>query len=188
MRKGLLIDNYDSFTYNLKHLILSVFDGEIVVVRNDYPINQIREDYTFLIISPGPKTPKESGISMLLIDRDIQKKPILGVCLGMQCLNEYFYGKTVFSPFPMHGKSSLLNHYGHSYFSEIPKKFPAARYHSLSVEPGRGIEVIADSAEGIPMALTHRDYQIFGMQYHPESFMTPHGALMIRNFIKSNNL
>lgn len=182
--KILLIDNFDSFTYNLVQQIKSLFKCEILVIRNNESLSKIpRGKFDRLIISPGPKTPKDAGISNQLIRKFYKSKPILGVCLGMQCINEILGGKTVHSPLPFHGKTSRLKHNGESIFKGIPQNIKVARYHSLIIdEIPPQLEVIATS-QNIPMAIKHKDYPVFGVQFHPESFMTEYGDQIMTNFL-----
>ncbi len=187
MKKLLLIDNYDSFTYNLKQLIKVNYNGEVIVKRNDeINTDYIRkEKFQGLVISPGPKKPSDSGISPDSIREFSGRLPILGVCLGMQCINEVYNGKTVKAPLPVHGKTSLILHSGSVLFKNVPKRFLAARYHSLIIERGSDELIItAETEEGIPMALEHRTHPVFGVQFHPESFMTEYGNEMIRNYLE----
>jgi anthranilate synthase/aminodeoxychorismate synthase-like glutamine amidotransferase len=187
MKRLLLIDNYDSFTYNLKQLIMVNFNGEVVVKRNDeINIGYIDKGrFHGLVISPGPRKPSDSGISIASIREFSGKLPILGVCLGMQCINEVFQGRTVKAPLPVHGKTSTVRHSGSDMFRNVPGSFLAARYHSLIIEKkSDDLIITAETGEGIPMAIEHRSYPIFGVQFHPESFMTEYGNEIIRNYLE----
>lgn len=185
MKKILLIDNYDSFTYNLVQQIQSIKRYDINVKRNDEKFNARRDAFDILIISPGPKTPKDAGISNYLIRKYHKTRPILGVCLGMQCINEVFGGKTISSPLPVHGKKSPVIHNNYGIFKRIPKKIEVARYHSLIIGAiPQEIEVIARSEDNIPMAIRHNKYPVFGLQFHPESFMTAYGKTIMKNFLE----
>jgi anthranilate synthase component 2 len=187
MKRLLLIDNYDSFTYNLKQLIMVNFDGEVVVKRNDeINIDYINEGrFHGLVISPGPKKPSDSGISTASIKEFSTRLPILGVCLGMQCINEVFHGRTVKAPQPVHGKTSTVLHNGSPMFRNVPGRFLAARYHSLIIEKNTdNLVITAKTGDGVPMAVEHRRYPVFGVQFHPESFMTEYGDEMIRNYLE----
>ncbi|MAT38644.1 MAG: anthranilate/aminodeoxychorismate synthase component II [Ectothiorhodospiraceae bacterium] len=181
----LLIDNYDSFTYNLYHLFASLVT-QITVVRNDADADAVfRGTYDAVCISPGPKTPKEAGISGEAVERFAGEVPILGVCLGMQVINEVYGGRTVKAPLPVHGKPVRISHNGDRMFEGIPSPFAAARYHSLIVDM-RGSELTATAwseEEGVIMALRHVSLPIFGVQYHPESFMSEHGEQFIQTFL-----
>lgn len=180
-----MIDNYDSFTYNLVQLFekLAV---EVIVFRNDEAsVHTVRScDPAWICISPGPKDPAHAGISKEVI-RDLSAEvPILGVCLGMQAINEVFGGTTRLAPFPVHGKTSPVHHRGESIFSGLPSPFPAARYHSLCIEIGSDILLpLAFSPEGVCMAIRHRSLPVFGVQFHPESFMSECGVQLVRNFL-----
>ncbi len=186
MLKLLVIDNYDSFTYNLVQMFLH-YDLEIEVYRSDaislQHIENAEPDYA--LISPGPKDPSHTGVSIPLIKTFYKKIPILGVCLGMQCINEAFGGKTVRAPVPMHGKTSPVIHKGESVFKDLPAPLQAARYHSLMTVPkGDELMMTAESDDGVIMGLCHPEYPLHGVQFHPESFMTENGFLMIENFLR----
>ncbi|MFO7750940.1 MAG: aminodeoxychorismate/anthranilate synthase component II [Desulfobacteraceae bacterium] len=186
--KLLVIDNYDSFTYNLVQMFpRSCF--EIIVKRSDeIALDQAETlDPDFILISPGPKDPAHAGISMDLVERFCARKPILGVCLGMQCINEVFGGSTERALLPVHGKTSRITHGGRGIFQGLPTPFFAARYHSLVVKPRKDRLVeTAWSSTGIVMGLEHPDYPLFGVQFHPESFLTGSGDLLINNFLNSS--
>jgi anthranilate synthase component 2 len=187
MNKLLLIDNYDSFTYNLKQIIMCNYHGEVEVKRNDEIDIEFIADNNFqgIVISPGPKKPADSGISNDVIRFFFKTKPILGVCLGMQCINEVFGGKTIKSPEPLHGKISEIIHGETRLFRNIPRSFMAARYHSLIISPGSDeLLITATTTSGLPMALEHRVYPLFGVQFHPESFMTEFGNQIIHNYLE----
>ncbi len=189
MKKILIIDNYDSFTYNLKQLVMSSFNGPVDVFRNDeIGINYISDyGYSGIIISPGPKKPAYSGISMRAIKKYYKEMPVLGVCLGMQCINEVFGGKTVKAPKPVHGKASIVYHTGSRLFRNIPEKFKAARYHSLIIEPNsdsHNLSITSYTKDRIPMSIEHKKYPLFGVQFHPESFMTEFGKEIIENYLE----
>ncbi len=185
MKKLLMIDNYDSFTYNLVQLFL-LFDLDITVRRNDQvsieEIEHMHPDY--LVISPGPKAPQQAGLSNEIIRRFAGRIPILGVCLGMQCINEVFGGQTVRAPLPVHGKTTDVYHEGGNIFAGIPSPFTAARYHSLAVHQNNGtLTVSARTEDNIIMGLYHTEHPLFGVQFHPESFLTEHGSKMAENFL-----
>ena len=188
MNSILLLDNYDSFTYNLKHLIKKVYTGEVYVKRdNQIDINDVI-NYSAIIISPGPGSPITTPMAMKIIDRYYKTKPIFGICLGMQCINQFFGGRTVHAPYPTHGKISKLKHSSMGLFSNIPQNINVARYHSLVIEPARDIIVTGRTDKCIIMGLEHARYPIFGVQFHPESFLTQYGSRMIRNFLEIVNL
>ena len=185
--KLLVIDNYDSFTYNLVQMF-RCYKLAIEVHRADKisvaQVERCRPDY--VLISPGPKDPAQAGISRELIRAFYRDIPILGVCLGMQCLNEVFGGETMRAALPVHGKTSLISHRGQSVFKAIPTPFRAARYHSLvtCVNETGGLKVSAMSDDGVVMGLYHPDYPLHGVQFHPESFLTEHGYTLIETFLK----
>jgi anthranilate synthase/aminodeoxychorismate synthase-like glutamine amidotransferase len=185
----LVIDNYDSFTYNLVQMFRQ-YPLAIQVHRSDRidlnGVDALAPDY--ILISPGPKDPLHAGISMPLIAAWHQKVPILGVCLGMQCLNEVFGGRTIRSPQPLHGKTSAVHHQGDGLFQGLPSPFRAARYHSLVVQPDRAalqgeLTVTARTNDHLIMGLSHRRYPLHGVQFHPESFLSDHGLALVENFL-----
>jgi len=182
----LVIDNYDSFTFNLVQMFLC-YDLDIQVFRSDrIGLSQMADlmpDY--LLVSPGPRDPAHAGQSIPLIRAWYRRIPVLGVCLGMQCLNEAFGGKTVRAPVPRHGKISLVHHAEEGLFQGLPNPFAAARYHSLAVAPnGASLRVTASSDDGVIMGLSHPVHPAHGVQFHPESFMTEGGFTMIENFLR----
>lgn len=184
----LVIDNYDSFTYNLVQYLGEL--GEAVkVFRNDeidiQGIEALAPDH--ILISPGPCTPNEAGISLETIEHFKGKVPIFGVCLGHQAIGQAFGGKVVRAERLMHGKTSPILHQGTSVFEGLPSPFTATRYHSLLVERSTlpdCLEVTAETEEGEIMGLRHKEYPIEGVQFHPESIITDHGHQMLRNFLK----
>ncbi|MDX9788642.1 MAG: aminodeoxychorismate/anthranilate synthase component II [Desulfobacterales bacterium] len=185
MATMLVIDNYDSFTYNLVQMFMP-FPLDIKVVRSDKltlaQAHRLSPDY--LLISPGPKDPAHAGISVPLIQSFYQIVPVLGVCLGMQCMNEVFGGVTTRAPLPMHGKTSDIYHRGRGLFAGIPSPFTVARYHSLMVEfEASELAVTARSDDGVVMGMSHPCYPLHGVQFHPESFLTQWGELLIQNFL-----
>jgi para-aminobenzoate synthetase component 2 len=185
--KILMIDNYDSFTYNLVQY-LGELGVETIVRRND-AINvagarALNPDA--IVVSPGPCTPAEAGISLAILREMAGEKPMLGVCLGHQCMAEAFGGKVVRANRLMHGKTSPVMHDGKTIFAGLSNPLEAMRYHSLLVENARipeCLEVSARTAEGEIMGLRHREYSIEGVQFHPESIGTPEGKALLRNFI-----
>jgi len=184
----LVIDNYDSFTYNLVQY-LGELGAETRVFRNDeIPLGDIEAmSPSHIVISPGPCTPNEAGITLPLVERMAGKVPILGVCLGHQAIGQAFGGKVVRAPQVMHGKVSRIRHDGSGVFSEVPNEFVATRYHSLVVEratlPGC-LTVTAQSEDGSIMGLRHRSLPVEGVQFHPEALLTEHGHKMLQNFIE----
>ncbi len=183
----LLIDNYDSFTYNL-YQYLAEMGAEVRVRRNDQvtldEIEAMRPDQ--IVISPGPCTPKEAGLSCQVIETFGPRIPLLGVCLGHQAIGHVFGGRVVRAPEPRHGKTSLIYHQGQGILRDLPDPFEANRYHSLIVErdtfPAE-LEITAETEDGLIMALRHRTYPVEGVQFHPESIMTPTGKELLRNFL-----
>ncbi|MBW1992136.1 MAG: aminodeoxychorismate/anthranilate synthase component II [Deltaproteobacteria bacterium] len=186
MRRLVMIDNYDSFTYNLVQLFYE-FDLEVLVFRHDaITLAEIAGlKPRWLCISPGPKAPAQAGISKAVIARFYRDLPILGVCLGHQAINEVFGGKTVKAPVPVHGKRHRVFHHGRGLFTGLPSPLWGARYHSLAAEAASPeLEVTAWSEDGVIMGLSHRQYPLHGVQFHPESFLTSHGYELAANFLK----
>lgn len=186
----LVLDNYDSFTYNLVQMFM-LYDLEIMVHRSDRisvdRVAELRPDY--LLISPGPRDPSHTGISIPLISSFCDRVPILGVCLGMQCINEAFGGRTVRAPIPVHGKTSMIEHNGHYIFQGLSSPFVAARYHSLMSEPmGEDLVVTARSRDRIIMGLSHPTLPVHGVQFHPESFLTENGFKLVENYLRLGSL
>jgi anthranilate synthase/aminodeoxychorismate synthase-like glutamine amidotransferase len=184
----LLIDNYDSFTYNLVQAFL-VLGADVRVARNDEITVEeaLQLDLTHLCISPGPGTPRDAGVSMDMIRAFTGRLPIFGVCLGHQCIVEVFGGEVVRAPRLMHGKTSQVNHDGHTLFAGLPRPCEVGRYHSLIAAPETvpaALEVSATTPEGEIMAVRHRRYVIEGVQFHPESVLTPQGPQLMGNFLK----
>jgi anthranilate synthase component 2 len=186
-QRVLVLDNYDSFTFNLVQMFRH-YDLEISVVRSDkIDVEDVRRQAPdYIVVSPGPKAPASAGISVELIQSLHRVVPILGVCLGMQCINEAFGGVTVRAPLPVHGKTSSVTHSGTGLFSQVPNPFQVARYHSLAVSGlSSELEVSATSNDGVVMAIQHKQSLLSGVQFHPESFLTEHGFKLIENFLAS---
>jgi len=186
LAKVLVIDNYDSFTYNLVQMFrrlsseVSVFRSDKITVEEIAYLNP-----EFIVISPGPKDPAYAGISIQLVKECAGSIPILGVCLGMQCINEAFGGKTVSAPVPMHGKTTMVEHDEKSIFAGIPNPFTAALYHSLMVDvKSEDLIVTAQSSDGVIMGLSHKSWPLYGVQFHPESFLTQFGSEIILKFLE----
>ncbi len=184
----LMIDNYDSFTYNLVQY-LGELGADIVVRRNDaVTLDEIRRLHpSHIIISPGPGTPEDGGVSVDLIRAFHTTTPILGVCLGHQCIGAAFGGKVDAAPRLMHGKTSSIYHYGRAIFNGVPSPFSGMRYHSLLVyEPLPDcLKVTAFTTEGEIMALEHKSAPVVGLQFHPESILTEHGKTILGNFLET---
>jgi anthranilate synthase component 2 len=183
----LLIDNYDSFTWNLVHLIGGL-GAEVDVWRNDaLTVDEaLAGDHDAIVLSPGPCTPNEAGICLDVIREGAGKKPIFGVCLGLQAMGQAFGGEVVRAPLPMHGKVSAIRHKARGLFRGINGPLQATRYHSLVVERASCpdvFEIEAESDDGLIMALSHRELPVHGVQFHPESIASEHGATILRNFL-----
>jgi anthranilate synthase/aminodeoxychorismate synthase-like glutamine amidotransferase len=183
-----VIDNYDSFTYNIVHY-LGELGRKCLVYRNDeMDISRLKgENPTSLVISPGPRTPKEAGISEKAILFWAGRIPILGICLGHQCIGSSFGGKIIKAPRLMHGKTSLIFHDGKTIYKNIPNPFEAVRYHSLLIERKtlpKCLEISAQTEEGEIMGIRHKEFPIEGVQFHPESIMTKYGKLILKNFLE----
>lgn len=184
----LLIDNYDSFTYNLYHYLIQAGDPNVEVVRNDkITLDGIRKmNPDGIMLSPGPRSPDEAGICLDVIKELKVDYPIFGVCLGHQAIAQAFGGKIVRTP-PMHGKISAIYNEGNSVFKDLPKKFDATRYHSLKIDedgfPHDELEITARTKDNIIMGVKHKEYNIHGVQFHPESTASEHGHQMIKNFL-----
>jgi anthranilate synthase component 2 len=187
----LLIDNYDSFTYNLAHYF-GELGAEVDVRRNDaLTVDEaIALKPSHIVLSPGPCTPNEAGICLDLIKRAGESKtPLLGVCLGHQALGQVFGGKVIRAPLPMHGKVSQVRHKNESVFRGVPSPFAATRYHSLIVEAESlppELKITADLDDGIIMGLMHTSLPLHGVQFHPESIATEHGHALLKNFLAVN--
>lgn len=187
--KVLVIDNYDSFVYNLVQY-LGELDAEPLVKRHDaITINEVEEMSPHaLLISPGPGNPKQAGISVDLIKWAAGKIPVLGICLGHQCIGEAWGGKIVHAPQVMHGKTSLISHNESGLFKGIESPFNATRYHSLMVDPESfpdELEITAKTDDGLIMGLKHKEFEVHGLQFHPESILTSYGHKLIENFLLS---
>jgi anthranilate synthase/aminodeoxychorismate synthase-like glutamine amidotransferase len=183
-----VIDNYDSFTYNLVQY-LGELGAEITVFRNDQvtPEELAALSPSHLVVSPGPGDPDDGGVSNAAIEHFTGQIPVLGVCLGHQCLGAVYGGRVDRAPRLMHGKTSRIFHHGTGLFEGVPSPFEATRYHSLIVhEPiPAELEVTAFTAEGEVMGLQHRQHPTFGVQFHPESILTQHGKHILQNFLSS---
>ena len=183
----LMVDNYDSFTYNL-YQYLGELEADVRVARNDAlsVAEALALDPRAIVISPGPGTPDQAGISLELIRQAAGRAPVLGVCLGHQALGQAFGGVVVRAPKLMHGKTSEIHHDGRTVFAGVPQAFTATRYHSLVVARDSVpdcLEISAWTADGIVMGLRHREHRLEGVQFHPESILTGAGKDLLRNFL-----
>jgi len=186
--KILLIDNYDSFTYNLLHYLSEMGADDIEVKRNDTvtPEEVLEMNPAGIVISPGPCDPDHAGICLDLIKQAAGKLPMFGVCLGHQSIGQVFGGKVIRAPKPMHGKISKIIHQGKGVFKDLPSPFEATRYHSLIVERKTlpdCLEITAETEDGIIMGLQHKEHNIHGVQFHPESIASEHGHKILKNFL-----
>lgn len=184
--KIVIIDNYDSFTYNLYHLVKEL-GADVTVLRNDQFNMADLETYDKIILSPGPGIPSEAGLLLDVIKSYAGKKPILGVCLGHQAIGEYFGGKLENLSSVFHGVATEGTQFGNDYiFNSLPQRITMGRYHSWVVSKDNlpsCLEVTAESDEGQIMALKHKDFDIRGIQFHPESVLTPQGKIIIKNWM-----
>ncbi|MGD9784940.1 MAG: aminodeoxychorismate/anthranilate synthase component II [Hyphomicrobiaceae bacterium] len=184
----ILIDNYDSFTYNLVHF-LGELGAESVVIRNDKVTAEevIAQKPKAIVLSPGPCTPNEAGVCLDLIAKAGAKIPLLGVCLGHQSIGQSYGGKVIRAPVPMHGKLSTITHNGTGIFSGMPQGFEVTRYHSLIVERESlpaCLEVTAETDDGLIMGLAHKTHPVHGVQFHPESIASQYGHALLANFLE----
>lgn len=184
----LLIDNYDSFTYNL-YQFMGIFTDDIRVVRNDkITLEEIRAmKPERIVLSPGPKSPKEAGICLDAVREFYDKVPMLGICLGHQSIGEALGGTVSYAKKLLHGKQSVIEHSGTGIFAGVPSPLKVARYHSLAVQKEGlpdSLEILAETEDGEIMAMRHRKYPVFGMQFHPESIYTEHGKKILENFLE----
>jgi anthranilate synthase/aminodeoxychorismate synthase-like glutamine amidotransferase len=185
----LVIDNYDSFTYNLVQY-LGELGAEMKVFRNDeITADDAEQDLKpeKILISPGPGTPDDAGVTLSIIDRFARSIPILGVCLGHQAIGQYFGGKVIRAPEPVHGKPVTVHHDGKTIFEGLANDFKGGRYHSLVVEREslpECLEISAESPDGLVMAVRHREHKIEGVQFHPESILTEQGKQLLQNFLE----
>jgi len=185
--KVLVVDNYDSFVYNLVQYLGELKTDPLVKRHDAITIDEVEEISPHaILISPGPGKPKQAGISIDLIKWAAGKIPVLGICLGHQCIGEAWGGKTVHAPQVMHGKTSLISHNQTGLFKDIESPFEATRYHSLMVDPAsfpNELEITAKTNDGLIMGLKHKDFEIHGLQFHPESILTSYGHKLIKNFL-----
>jgi anthranilate synthase component II len=188
MTRVLVIDNYDSFTWNLVHLVAPLVE-EVEVVRNDgtsvEAVRAARPDA--IILSPGPCTPNEAGISLKVVEVAPAEVPVLGVCLGHQAIGQAYGGKVVRGQEPVHGKTARILHDGEGVYRGLPQGFEATRYHSLVIEPDSVPECLAVTSrteDGVIMGVRHRELPVEGVQFHPESVLTPCGRELLKNFLE----
>ena len=186
-RRVLIVDNYDSFTYNLVQQ-LGEIGADLVVHRNDaIDIAGIRAlDPDAIVLSPGPGRPEDAGITCEVVDRLAGEFPILGVCLGHQAIGQVYGGEIVAAPTLMHGKTSAIHHEGTGIFVGLPNPFTATRYHSLVIDPASVpdvLEVTATTADGVNMGISHRELNLHGVQFHPESILSPLGPRLLATFL-----
>ncbi|MEX0646505.1 MAG: aminodeoxychorismate/anthranilate synthase component II [Balneolaceae bacterium] len=184
----LIIDNYDSFTYNLVHIVASVTE-DYKVIRNDVlSVDEIRKlNPSRILISPGPGRPEDAGITEAVIGELGSEIPILGVCLGHQAIGQVFGSKVVHAPSLMHGKTSEIHHDGKSVFTDVKNKFTATRYHSLALQNDTisgDLEISAKTEDGVIMGVRHKTYPIEGIQFHPESILTVEGPKIVKNWLQ----
>ncbi len=188
--KLLLVDNYDSFTYNLAHLFGGA-GAEVDVIRNDDPrlVDGVLANYDATVVGPGPGRPEDAGrLYAILREAAATKHPLLGVCLGAQGIGAVFGGEVIHAPQLMHGKTSEITHDGSGVFAGVPSPFTATRYHSLCISHENfpaSLKAVAASEDGVIQGVAHRELPIWGVQFHPESILTPAGAQLARNFLAS---
>ena len=184
----LLVDNYDSFTYNLYDYWLRLGVSCSVVRNDELDLSAFKQiQFKALVLSPGPEKPKDAGLLMELIDYYHDKKPILGICLGHQGIGEYFGARLLKGTVPVHGKTSIIHHHQHSIFKDLPTSFEVMRYHSLELRQFEhtDLDVIAKTSDNIVMAIAHRHLPIYGVQFHPESILTQFGLEIMDNWLKA---
>ena len=185
----LVLDNYDSFTYNLVQYLCEL-GAELVVRRNDeVTVEEIDSELRpeKIVVSPGPGTPDAAGVTLEVVEKLAGRVPLLGVCLGHQAIGQVFGGRVVRAPMPVHGKPAEVEHDGRTIFRGLPRPFRVGRYHSLVVERDSlpaCLEVSAETADGLVMGLRHREFAVEGVQFHPESILTESGKRLLDNFLK----
>ena len=187
----ILIDNYDSFTYNLYHYLIELGAAVEVHLNDKISTREItRIGPQGIILSAGPKTPDQAGICLEVVDKFSKKLPILGVCLGHQVIGQAFGGRVVRAPELMHGKISDIHHTGDGLFAGLPSPFSATRYHSLTLEEEsfpNELKITAKTGDGVIMGLKHETLPVYGVQFHPESILSEHGHALLKNFLESAN-
>lgn len=184
----LIIDNYDSFTYNLVHIVAEVTDNYRVIRNDEYSVEEIRKlNPSKILISPGPGRPEDAGITEAVIRELGPEIPVLGVCLGHQAIGHVYGAEVIHAPSLMHGKTSLIDHDGKSVFADVDEQFIATRYHSLALRPDsipESLEISAKTPDGVIMGIRHRQFPIEGIQFHPESILTTEGPKIVKNWLK----
>lgn len=184
----LIIDNYDSFTYNLVHIVAGETDDYRVIRNDEHSVDEIRDmNPSRILISPGPGRPEDAGVTEAVIEELGPDIPLLGVCLGHQAIGHVYGAEVVHAPSLMHGKTSLIEHDGKSLFSGIEENFIATRYHSLALKPAtvpESLNVTARTSDGVIMGIRHKHFPIEGIQFHPESILTTEGPKIVKNWMK----
>lgn len=184
----LIIDNYDSFTYNLVHIVAGETDDYRVIRNDEYSVDEIRSlNPTKILISPGPGRPEDAGVTESVIRELGQEVPILGVCLGHQAIGHVYGAEVIHAPSLMHGKTSVIEHDGKSVFDNVDENFIATRYHSLALRPTtipESLEISAQTPDGVIMGIRHKQFPIEGIQFHPESILTTEGPKIVKNWLK----
>jgi len=186
----LIIDNYDSFTYNLVHIVAGVTDNYKVIRNDELSVEEIKAmNPSKILISPGPGRPEDAGITEQIIRELGPETPVLGVCLGHQAIGHVYGAEVIHAPSLMHGKTSLIEHDGKSVFADVEENFIATRYHSLALKPSSipaTLKVTARTQDGVIMGIRHTEYPIEGIQFHPESILTTEGPKIVKNWLKLN--
>lgn len=184
----LIIDNYDSFTYNLVHIVAGVTDDYKVIRNDELSVEEIKAmNPSKILISPGPGRPEDAGITEEIIRELGPEIPVLGVCLGHQAIGHVYGAEVIHAPSLMHGKTSLIEHDGESVFADVDENFIATRYHSLALKPSTipaSLKVTARTKDGVIMGIRHTEYPIEGIQFHPESILTTEGPKIVKNWLK----
>lgn len=187
----LIIDNYDSFTYNLKHYFIMLGEETLVKGRDEITLLDIEKmNPDYIVLSPGPGTPEEASLPLKVLDRFKGEIPILGVCLGHQCIGHYFGASVKEGEEPVHGKVYNIKHNNKGVFKDLKSPLTVTRYHSLSISRDtlpKELEITSETEDGVIMGVKHKDYNIEGVQFHPEAILTEHGIDMLNNFLRGGN-